>query len=85
MGNLMLTAIMVRVKEYAASAIGALIFLTFAYFRARQDGKNAAEAAQAKKQAEAIKRKKTSDDQIDSMGVDARRDELRKWLRDDKL
>ena len=73
-----------KLKGYAAAAIGALIFLTFAYFRARQDGKNAAEAAQAKKQAEAIKRKKETDDEVDRMGADARRDELNKWLRDDK-
>ena len=78
----MLTAILARIKGYAAAAIGAALFLTFAYFRARQSGKKAAEAAQAKKQAEAIRRKKASDDQIDSMSPDARRDELNKWMRD---
>ena len=74
--------LLARIKGYAAAAIGAVLFLTFAYFKARQDGKNAAEAAQAKKQAEAITRKKESDDQIDSMSPSARRDELNKWLRD---
>lgn len=78
----MLSALLLRIKGYAAAAIGAVIFLTFAYFKARQDGKNAAEAARAKKQAKAIRRKKASDDQIDSMSPDARRDELNKWLRD---
>jgi len=78
----MIVGLLARIKGYAAAAIGALLFLAFAYFRARQDGKNAAEAAQAKKQAEAIKRKKASDDQIDSMSPSARRDELNKWLRD---
>ena len=78
----MLFGLLAKIKGYAAAAIGAVLFLVFAYFRARQDGKNAAEAAQAKKQAEAIKRKKTSDDQIDSMSPDARRDELNKWMRD---
>lgn len=78
----MLTALFLRIKGYAAAAIGAVLFLTFAYFKARQDGRNAAEAARAKKQADAIRRKKASDDQIDSMSPDARRDELNKWLRD---
>lgn len=78
----MISALFARIKGYVAAAIGAILFLAFAYFRARQDGKNAAEAAQAKKQAEAIRRKKASDDQIDSMSPDARRDELNKWLRD---
>lgn len=71
-----------KIKGYAAAAIGAVLFLTFAYFRARQDGKNAAEAAQAKKQAEAIKRKKETDDEVDRMGADARRDDLSRWIRD---
>lgn len=78
----MLFALFAKIKGYAAAAIGALIFLTFAYFRARQDGKNAAEAAQAKKQADAIKRKKETDDEVDRMGADARRDDLSRWMRD---
>jgi len=78
----MLSALLLRIKGYAAAAIGAVLFLTFAYFKARQDGRNAAEAAQAKKQAEAIKRKKETDDEIDRMGADARRDDLARWMRD---
>ena len=78
----MIIGLLARIKGYAAAAIGAVLFLTFAYFKARQDGKNAAELAQAKKQADAIKRKKVSDDQIDSMSPSARRDELSKWMRD---
>ena len=74
--------LLARIKGYAAAAIGAVLFLTFAYFKARQDGKNVAEAAQAKKQAEAIKRKKESDDEVDRMGSDARRDDLARWMRD---
>lgn len=78
----MLFGLFAKIKGYAAAAIGAVLFLTFAYFRARQDGKNAAEAAQAKKQAEAIKRKKETDDEVDRMGADARRDDLSRWMRD---
>lgn len=78
----MLAAIFVRIKGYVAAAIGAVLFLVFVFLKGRQDGKNAAELAQARKQAEAIKRKKISDDQIDSMSPDARRDELSKWMRD---
>ena len=78
----MLFTLLAKIKGYAAAAIGAVLFLTFAYFRARQDGKNAAEAAQAKKQAEAIKRKKETDDEVDRMGADARRDDLSRWMRD---
>lgn len=81
---MILTALFAKIKGYLAAAIGAVIFLTFAYLKARNDGKNAAEAAQARKQAEAIRRKKASDDQIDSMSPDARRDELNKWMRDGK-
>lgn len=78
----MLVAIFARIKGYAAAAIGAAIFLTFAYFRARQDGKNAARLEQAKRQAEAIKQKKETDDEVDRMGTDRRRDELGRWMRD---
>ncbi|MFQ6183667.1 hypothetical protein ACLMJV_17190 [Sinorhizobium meliloti] len=78
----MLVALFARIKGYAAAAIGAAIFLTFAYFRARQDGKNAARLEQAKRQAEAIKQKKETDDEVDRMGTDRRRDELGRWMRD---
>lgn len=80
----MLLALFARIKGYAAAAIGAAIFLTFAYFRARQDGKNAAELAQARKQADAIKRKKEIDNEIDIMGADHLHTELGKWMRGDK-
>ncbi len=80
----MLTALLVRIKGYAAAAIGAVLFLVFAYFKARQDGKNAAEAAQARKQAEAIKQKRESDEDIDRMGADHIHTELGKWMRGDK-
>lgn len=80
----MLTAILTRIKGYAAAAIGAVLFLTFAYFKARQDGKNAAEAARAKKQADAIKQKRESDEDIDRMGADHIHTELGKWMRGDK-
>jgi hypothetical protein len=78
----MLLALFARIKGYAAAAIGAAIFLTFAYFRARQDGKNAAMLEQAKRRAEAIKQKKETDDEVDRMGTDRRRDELGRWMRD---
>lgn len=80
----MFTAILVRIKGYAAAAIGAVLFLAFAYFKARQDGKNAAEAAQARKQADAIKQKRESDEDIDRMGADHLHTELGKWMRGDK-
>ena len=80
----MITALLLRIKGYAAAAIGAVLFLTFAYFRARQDGKSAAEAAQARKQADAIKQKRESDEDIDRMGVDHLHTELGKWMRGDK-
>lgn len=78
----MLAVLFARIKGYVAAAIGAVLFLAFVFLKGRQEGKNAAELAQAKKQAEAIKRKKASDDQIDSMSPDARRNELNKWMRD---
>ena len=80
----MFTAILVRIKGYAAAGIGAVLFLAFAYFKARQDGKNAAEAAQARKQADAIKQKRESDEDIDRMGADHLHTELGKWMRGDK-
>ncbi|WP_104662863.1 hypothetical protein [Ensifer adhaerens] len=78
----MFAALLIRIKGYAAAAIGAALFLAFVFLKGRQDGKNAAELAQAKKQAEAIKRKKASDEQVDGMSPDDRRDELSKWMRD---
>lgn len=78
----MLVALFSRIKGYAAAAIGAVLFLAFVFFKGRQDGKNAAEAAQARKQADAIRRKKESDDEVDRMGSDARRNDLSRWMRD---
>ena len=72
-----------RIKGYIAVAIGGAIFLTFAYFRARQDGKNAARLEQAKKREAAIRQKKETDDEIDRMSAGSRRDELKRWMRDD--
>lgn len=80
----MLTALFLRIKGYAAAAIGAVLFLTFSYLKARQDGKKAAEAAQARKQADAIKQKRESDEDIDRMGADHLHTELGKWMRGDK-
>lgn len=77
----MFPAIFARVKGYAAAAIGAVLFLAFAYYRARQDGKNAAEAAQAKKKADAIKQKREIEDEVDIMGADHLHTELGRWLR----
>ena len=71
-----------RIKGYIAVAIGGAIFLTFAYFRARQDGKNAARLEQAKKREAAIRQKKEIDDEVDRMGADRRRDDLGRWMRD---
>ena len=79
---MILTALFAKIKGYAAASIGAVLFLVFAYLKARQDGKNAAELAQARKQAEAIRRKKESDNEVDRMGVDARRADLDRWVRD---
>lgn len=78
----MITALLLRIKGYAAAAIGAVLFLAFAYFRARQDGRNAAEAAQARKQADAVKQKKEIDNEIDIMGADHIHTDLGRWMRD---
>jgi len=78
----MMFALLARIKGYAVAAIGAVLFLVFAYLRARQDGKNAAEAAQAKKQADAMRQKKEIDDEVDNMGADHIHTELGKWMRD---
>ena len=78
----MLTALFLRIKGYAAAAIGAVLFLAFVFFKGRQDGKNAAEMAQAKKQADAIKQKKEIDNEIDIMGADHIHTDLGRWMRD---
>ena len=78
----MLVALFSRIKGYVAAAIGAVLFLAFVFLKGRQDGKTAAESAHARKQAEAVKRKKASDDEVDRMGADARRDDLSRWMRD---
>ncbi|WP_457664008.1 hypothetical protein [Sinorhizobium medicae] len=78
----MLTGVITRIKGYALAAAGALLFLAFAYLRARQDGKNAAMIEQARKRADAARQKKESDDEVDRMCADRRRDELGRWMRD---
>lgn len=78
----MLAVLFARIKGYVAAAIGAVLFLAFVFLKGRQDGKNAAEAAQAKQQAEAIKRKKEIDNEIDIMGADHIHTDLGRWMRD---
>jgi hypothetical protein len=78
----MFTGLLARIKGYALAVAGAVVFLAFAYFRARQDGKNAALAEQRRKQLDAMKNKKESDDEVDRMGADRRGDELGRWMRD---
>ncbi|EHK77677.1 hypothetical protein SM0020_12155 [Sinorhizobium meliloti CCNWSX0020] len=77
-----LYALPAKIKGYALAAAGALLFLFFAYLRARQDGKNAAMLEQARKRADAARQKKESDDEVDRMGANRRRDELGRWMRD---
>lgn len=77
-----LLSLFTRAKGYASVIIGGVLFLAFAYFRARQDGKNAAMLEQGKRRAEAIKQKRETDEDVDRMGVDRRRDELGRWMRD---
>jgi len=77
-----LYALLAKIKGYALAAAGALLFLAFAYLRARQDGKNAAMIEQARKRADAARQKKESDDEVDRMGADRRRGELGRWMRD---
>lgn len=79
----MLVALFSRIKGYVAAAIGAVLFLAFVFFKGRQDGKNAAEAAQARKQADAIKQKRDVDYEVDKMDANHRRDNLSKWMRKD--
>lgn len=78
----MLAGVLARIKGYALAAAGALLFLAFAYLRARQDGKNAAALEHARARADAARKKKESDDEVDRMGADLRRDELGRWMRD---
>lgn len=78
----MFTGLLARIKGYALAVAGAVVFLAFAYFRARQDGKNAVIAEQRRKQLDAMKNKKESDDEVDRMGADRRGDELGRWMRD---
>lgn len=77
-----LYALPAKIKGYALAAAGALLFLSFAYLRARQDGKNAAMLEQARKRADAARQRKESDDEVDRMGADRRHDELGRWMRD---
>ncbi|MBD9540093.1 hypothetical protein IB276_11575 [Ensifer sp. ENS04] len=77
-----LYALPAKIKGYALAIAGAVVFLVFAYLRARQDGKNAALAEQRRKQLDAMKQRKESDDEIDRMGADRRGDELGRWMRD---
>lgn len=78
----MIAAMLTRIKGYALAVAGAVVFLVFAYLRARQDGKNAAIAEQRRRQLDAMKQKKESDDEVDRMGADGRRDDLSRWMRD---
>ena len=78
----MIAALLLRIKGYAAAAIGAVLFLTFVYVRARQDGKNVVELENARRSAEALTKKKEVDDEVDRIGAARRSSELKRWMRD---
>ena len=78
-----LLSLFTRAKGYASVIIGGALFLIFAYFRARQDGKNAAMLEEAKQRDEAIRQRKSTDEEVDRMDSNRRRDELGRWMRKD--
>ncbi|RVH87730.1 hypothetical protein CN204_04145 [Sinorhizobium meliloti] len=78
-----LLSLFTRAKGYASVIIGGALFLAFAYYRAKQDGKNAAMLEEAKRRDEAIKQRKSTDEEVDRLSLDRRRDELGRWMRKD--
>lgn len=72
-----------RAKFYALAAAGAIAAVLVAYWRAREDGKNAIRVEQAKRRAEAMKHRKDIDDEVDQMGAADVDSNYARWLRDD--
>lgn len=70
--------------KFYVLAIGAALAAAFAaYWRIREDGKNAARLEQAQAQARSVQQRKEIDDEIDQLGpadVDQR---FNQWMRDD--
>lgn len=71
-----------RLKGYVAAAGVALAFIVGAFLCGRSDGKAAADAARAKRDAEARQKARKVEDEINGLGDDAVSARLDKWLRD---
>lgn len=71
-----------KLKGYVAAAGVALAFIVGAFLYGRSDGKAAAEAARAKRDAEARQKARKVEDEINGLGDDAVSSRLDKWMRD---
>lgn len=72
-----------KIQGWAAIVGVALLGLAAAYWRIREDGKNAVRSEQEKRRLESMQQRKEIDDEVDQMGaadVDAN---FTRWMRDD--
>lgn len=71
-----------KLKGYVAAAGVALTFIVGAFLYGRSDGKNAAEAARAKRDAEARQKARKVEDEINGLDDESVDSRLDRWMRD---
>lgn len=70
--------------KFYALAIGAALLAAFAaYWRIREDGKNAVRNEQAQANLDAVKRRKETDDEIAEMDTTSVDTAFDRWMRDE--
>lgn len=72
------------VKFYALAAVAAILAVVAAYWRVREDGKNAVRAEQEKHRIESMQQRKGIDDETDQMGAADVDTAFKRWLRDNQ-
>lgn len=73
-----------KAKFYALAAGAAVAAVAVAYWRVREDGKNAARLEQERARADAMRQRKDVDDDVSQMGSTDLDREYDKWLRDNQ-
>ncbi|MDI7862521.1 hypothetical protein MRS76_11170 [Rhizobiaceae bacterium n13] len=80
----MFARILSKLKGYLIAVGAALVALVVVYATAKKEGRNSALANQARQRADAMRAKKESDDEVDTLSPDDVDRELGRWMRDQK-
>lgn len=72
-----------KIGRFVGGALALIGFVVAIYFKGRAVGKTTEQQKQDHQSLQNLRSRKGSDEEVDQMGADARRDELHTWVPDD--